>query len=332
MIARFAPLTLLLLLLVAEPALAGSWARQRAGTMAWLHSVFFLDQNRGWAVGSKGTLLQTLDGGTTWKSRGASTQDVVRDIFFVDEQIGWLVVEVNAYQLKSKEDPRAYLMKTIDGGQQWRRIEIKGFDVDAILVRAVFTRSGRGCVFGEAGSIYRTRDAGETWTRLQSPTRKLLLGGMFVDDDRGWLVGAGATIIQTSDGGDTWYQSTLPQVEKTVRFNAASFVDNRRGWAVGSNGSVYNTSNGGRTWQGQDSTVAVDLFDVKFVDGLEGWAVGAEGAIIHTRDGGAHWTTERSGTEHPLERVFFTDKNRGWAVGFGGTVVAYLQHEVSVSQ
>lgn len=331
MIARFAPLILLLLSLVTAPAPAGSWARQPAGTMAWLHSVFFLDQNRGWAVGSKGTLLQTLDGGATWKPRGSSTQDVVRDIFFVDDQNGWLVVEVNAYQLKSKEDPRAYLMKTTDGGQHWQRIEIKGFDVDAILVRAVFTRSGRGWVFGEVGSIYTTRDAGDTWTRLQSPTRKLLLGGMFVDDDRGWLVGAGATIIQTSDGGDTWYQSSLPQVEKTTRFNAASFVDNRRGWAVGSNGSVYSTSNGGRTWQRQDSTVEVDLFDVKFVDGLEGWAVGAEGTIIHTRDGGDHWTTERSGTEHPLERVFFTDKNRGWAVGFGGTVVAYLQHEVSAA-
>ena len=162
-------------------------------------------------------------------------------------------------------------------------------------------------------------------SRLRSPTRRLLLGGMFVDDDRGWIVGAGATIIQTSDGGDTWYQSQLPQVEKTIRFTATSFVDNRKGWAVGSAGSVYRTDNGGRTWQRQDSTVDVDLFDVKFVDALEGWAVGAEGTIIHTTDGGEHWTTERSGTPHQLERVFFTGKNRGWAVGFGGTVVAYLR-------
>lgn len=325
----FAPASCCLLLLFSSSALgqSGTWAKQRAGTMAWLHSVFFLDQNRGWAVGSKGTLLQTLDGGNSWKPRGSSTEDVVRDIFFTDEQNGWLVCEVNGYQLKTKEDPRAYLMKTSDGGDHWHRVEIKGFDVDAILVRAMFTRNGRGWAFGEAGSIYSTHDAGETWVKLQSPTRRLLLGGMFVDDDRGWLVGAGATIIQTSDGGDTWYQSTLPQVEKSVRFTAASFVDNRRGWAVGSAGSVYRTINGGRTWQKQDSTVAIDLFDVKFVDGSEGWAVGAEGTIIHTIDGGDHWTTERSGTEHPLERVFFTDKNRGWAVGFGGTVVAYLRDQ-----
>ena len=328
-----APASLLLLLLVIFPVAAqtGTWARQRTGTMSWLHSVFFLDQNRGWVVGSKGTLLRTLDGGNTWQQRPASTEDVVRDIFFTDDQNGWMVCEVNVYQLKTKEDPRAYLMKTTDGGEHWKRIEIKGFDVDAILVRAMFNRNGRGWTFGEAGSIYTTHDAGDTWVKLQSPTHRLLLGGIFVDDDRGWIVGAGATIIQTSDGGDTWYQSTLPQVEKSIRFTATSFVDNRRGWAVGSGGSVYHTVNGGRTWQRQDSTVPIDLFDVKFVDALEGWAVGAEGTIIHTNDGGEHWTTERSGTEHPLERVFFTDKNRGWAVGFGGTIVAYLRNGVSAS-
>lgn len=312
---------------LALPAAAqtGTWARQPAGTMAWLHSVFFIDQNKGWAAGSKGTLLQTLDGGKTWKPRAASTDDVVRDIFFTDENNGWLVCEVNAYQLKTVDEPRAYIMKTTDGGATWKRIEIKGFNIDAILVRAVFNRNGRGWTFGEGGSIYTTHDAGDTWTKLHSPTRRLLLGGIFVDDDRGWIVGAGATIIQTSDGGDTWYQSTLPQVEKTIRFTATTFVDNRKGWAVGSGGNVYQTVNGGRTWQRQESTVDVDLFDVKFVDAQEGWAVGAEGTIIHTTDGGAHWTSERSGTGHPLERVFFSNRNRGWAVGFGGTVVAYLR-------
>ena len=317
----------LFLLLVVAPTFAqsGTWARQRTGSMAWLHSIFFLDQNRGWAAGSKGTLLQTLDGGKTWKPRGASTDDVVRDIFFTDENNGWLVCEVNAYQLKTVDEPRAYIMKTTDGGSSWKRIEIKGFNIDSILVRAVFNRNGRGWTFGEGGAIYTTHDAGDTWTKLRSPTRRLLLGGIFVDDDRGWIVGAGATIIQTSDGGDTWYESTLPQVEKSIRFTATTFVDNRNGWAVGSGGNVFQTVNGGRTWQRQESTVDVDLFDVKFVDALEGWAVGAEGTIIHTSDGGAHWTSERSGTGHPLERVFFSNRNRGWAVGFGGTVVAYLR-------
>ncbi len=329
-----APATLLILLLFAFTAFAqtGTWARQRAGTMAWLHAVYFLDQNRGWAVGSKGTLLNTLDGGNTWAQRIGATPDIVRDIFFIDARNAWMVCEVNAYELKTKEQPRAYLMKTTNGGESWKRVEIKGLDVETLLVRTVFSSNRRGWVFGEAGLIYTTHDAGDSWVPLRSPTRHLLLGGIFVDDFRGWIVGAGTTIIQTSDGGESWYQSSLAPVGKPVRFTAASFIDNRKGWAVGSGGSVYRTVNGGRTWEPQNSTVEVDLFDVKFVDALEGWAVGAEGTIIHTSNGGETWTTERSATQHPLERVFFSDRNHGWAVGFGGTVVAYRRNEASVSR
>ncbi|HSE31158.1 MAG TPA: YCF48-related protein [Pyrinomonadaceae bacterium] len=320
-----------LLLLIASlqiNAQTPGWAKQPVGTLAWLHAVFFLNQNRGWIVGSKGTLLATDDGGKSWKTKTATTTDVLRDVYFADEQNGWLVCEKNIYDLKEKDEPRTYLMQTTDGGENWKRINIKGIDVDIVLVRVVFTRGGRGWAFGEAGSIYSTRDSGENWTRLTSPTRHLLLGGMFIDDDRGWLVGAGATIIQTADGGDTWHVTRLPQaIENAVRFSAASFVDNRLGWAVGSRGTIYRTVNGGRTWQMQNSGVLSDLYDVKFLDAMEGWAVGAEGTVIYTNDGGLNWTTQRSDTSHPLERIFFAGRTQGWAVGFGGTVVTYVRTE-----
>src|SRR2546422_672060 len=149
----------------------------------------------------------------------------------------------------------------VSAASRWKRVNIVDVDVDTRLVRAVFSRGGRGWVFGEGGALFATRDAGETWVRLQIPTRHLLLGGTFIDDDRGWLVGAGATILETSDGGDTWHLSKLTDAEG-VRFTAASFVDNRLGWAVGLGGKVFRTINGGRTWQPQNSGVAVDLLDV----------------------------------------------------------------------
>jgi len=324
----------LMLTFLSLPASAqtGAWTPQRVGSMAWLHAVFFLDENRGWAVGSKGTLLATMDGGRSWQTKSQPAPDVLRDIYFSDDQNGWLLCEADVYELKSKNDPRAYLMQTNDGGEHWKRISIGGADVDARLVRAVFSPGGRGWAFGEGGTIFTTRDSGVSWTRLQSPTRYLLLGGFFIDEDRGWLVGAGATIIRTSDGGETWNLSRLADASQNgVRFTATSFVDNRVGWAVGSGGSVYHTINSGRTWQQQASGIATDLFDVKFLDAVEGWAVGAEGTIIYTNDGGLHWILERSGTEHPLERIFFADRQHGWAVGFGGTVVAYVRTGASHS-
>ncbi len=324
---RFPAVCLALILFApAVHAQGGAWARQTSGSLSWLHGVFFLDQNRGWTVGGYGALLATEDGGKTWKARPRPTEDSLRDIYFADSNNGWILCERNVYQLKSNDEPRTYLMNTTDGGEKWERVIIPRADVNARLVRAVFSPSGRGWAFGEDGVVFKSSAEGGEWTRVHSPTRHLLLGGTFIDDYRGWLVGAGATILQTSDGGETWHVSRLTETQG-VRFNATSFIGNRLGWAVGSGGAVFRTVNGGRTWQAQRSGVSADLLDVKFLDALEGWAVGAEGTAIHTADGGLNWMKEPSATRHPIERVFFADRTHGWAVGFGGTILNYVRAE-----
>jgi photosystem II stability/assembly factor-like uncharacterized protein len=300
---------------------AGAWTRQESGTMAWLHAVQFLDQHRGWAVGGNGAMLETIDGGATWKVRRRPSEDTLRDLYFADEQTGWLVCERSIYLLKTNDEPRTYLMNTTDGGSTWKRVNVIGKEADARLMRALFTRDGHAWAFGEGGTLYSTQDGGTSWARQRVPTRHLLLGGYFIDADRGWLVGAGATILQTWDGGQTWQADTINAAG--VRFNAVSFVETRIGWAVGTGGRVFATLDGGRTWREQVSGVRADLLDVKFLDASEGWAVGAQGTIIHTTDSGLHWQLVPSGTTHPLERLSFVNRDRGWAVGFGGTIIAY---------
>lgn len=327
------PTAFCLLILFSFNVSAATWSRQTSGTLGWLHAVFFLDRKTGWAVGSKGSLLTTVDGGMTWKIQPRPTEDSLQDVYFSNEENGWLVCEANIYELKTSEAPRTYLLHTEDGGATWEKVDINGDDkrwgnVDTRLTRVIFSRGGHGWVFGEAGTAYTTSDAGKTWKRVQLPTRYLLLGGAFVDNDRGWLVGAGATILQTSDGGDTWHLSRLGDM-RGVRFTSASFVDNRLGWAVGTGGRILRTVNGGRTWQEQTSGVTIDLLDVKFLNDLEGWAVGAGGTVIRTFDGGLHWSAEPSSTRHPLERIFLTDRDHGWAVGFGGTIIAYGRASVA---
>ena len=352
------PAVCCLLFAVCSPAFAGAWSKQRTASLAWLHAVFFVDQNRGWAVGSRGTLLATSDGGRTWQARPQPTEDVIRDVYFSDELNGWLLCERSIYDLQSNKDERAYLMKTSDGGEHWQRADMRGAAIDVRLSRAVFSR-GRGWAFGEGGAVYTTRDAGASWIRLQAPTRFLLYGGAFIDENNGWLVGAGSTILQTVNGGETWHRGRLtapisnatnhanvsvnarpaaavtpairgvtrePLGSSNVRFNSVSFVDGRLGWAVGSGGSIYRTLNGGSSWQPQTSSVTNDLLDVKFLDALEGWAVGDDGVVLHTTDGGRHWQNERSPTPHALERIFFIDRNHGWAVGFGGTIISYTSN------
>src|ERR1700738_5497602 len=123
---------------------AAAWSRQTTGTMSWLHGIYFLDQNRGWVAGSGGTLLETIDGGQTWRKLLPLTKDTLRDVYFADEKIGWLVAERDVLKLKTNDEPRTYLLKTEDGGFSWRRVLFNGPDLNARLVRAVFADAERG--------------------------------------------------------------------------------------------------------------------------------------------------------------------------------------------
>jgi photosystem II stability/assembly factor-like uncharacterized protein len=319
---------LFLLLLTAYCSLltiyAGNWSRQSSGTMAWLHAVYFINQQHGWVAGSGGTLLETRDGGETWKKVSTLTRDTLDDVYFADERIGWLVAERDELKLKTNDEARSYLLKTEDGGFTWRQLFLNGPDSNVRLGRAVFADADRGWVFGETGVVFATIDGGAHWTRQASPTKHLLLGGAFVDYAHGWLAGAGATILQTSNGGMTW-QSGVVRNGSGARFNAISFVGGRLGWAVGATGLIFATTDGGHIWLAQRSPSNVDLLDVKFVDASDGWAAGDQGVLLHTIDGGAHWMVESSSTSHALQRLFFTDRNHGWAVGFGGTILTISQ-------
>ena len=299
---------------------ASSWTRQTSGTMAWLHSVYFLDQNRGWVAGSNGTLLKTIDGGATWNKVSTFTRDTLRDVYFADDNRGWLLAERDLLKLKTNDEARSYLLRTNDGGQTWQRVLVKTSDANVRLVRMAFADNQHGLLVGETGTVFATSDAGAHWLLQASPTKHLLLGATFTDSAHAWVVGTGATIVKTSDGGATWFNATLRD-RNEIRFNAASFATHNLGWAVGNAGQILTTIDGGRAWYPQRSNVDADLLDVKFVDAREGWAAGAEGVLLHTTDAGAHWKIESSGTAHVLQRLFFIDRNHGWAVGFGGAIL-----------
>ena len=333
-------------LLLTSAAQAAAWEKQRTGTFAWLHSVFFVDELRGWAAGGKGALLSTADGGETWEVRKPPTEDALRDIFFQDAETGWLVCERSIFKPMEKDESVSYLLKTTDGGARWSRVEVtRGEDVDVKLGGLRFAGREHGWVYGEFGALFATSDGGKTWARQRVPTRHLLLGASFLDEQTGWLSGGGMTVLKTSDGGVTWRAGTVflpaegegarqpnvssreqsesdgPRVVGGRRLNAVWFASALRGWAVGGGGVILATVDGGLTWRPQRSGVGDDLYDVKFFDEEEGWAVGRGGALLHTRDGGRTWADTKRVTTHALERIFLSGR-RAWAVGFGGTIVA----------
>jgi photosystem II stability/assembly factor-like uncharacterized protein len=317
-----------------------AWSKQRTGTFAWLHAVFFVDERRGWAAGGKGALLSTADGGATWAVRPRPTEDALLDIFFNDEQTGWLICERSIYMPMAKDESISYLLKTTDGGATWARVEVtRGPDVDLKLARVRFADRERGWVFGEMGALYATTDGGGSWARQRVPTRRLLLGAAFLDAQRGWLVGAGSTLLQTSDGGATWREGRIetapprPSADSVRRSidsvrPSADSAPARPSTGASSAQSPASSVQGGavRDDGTRDSgtrrpEASVRLNAVSFADARRGWAVGAEGAVLATLDGGRTWRAQESGTRSDLFDVKFFDEREGWAVGGDGVAI-----------
>ena len=292
------------------------WVKQDSGTLAWLHSVYFVDANTGWIAGSNGTLLSTMDGGRTWTKEKTKTGDTFRDVYFADKQSGWVLCERSIY--RSGGAPPSYLMKTSNGGKDWQVIDFA--EGKERMIRFFFSRNGTGFAIGEGGLILRMQNEKKTWKRLPLPVRFLILDGTFIDELNGVLVGGGGTILNTEDGGSAWNEPKFAADPVRTKLNAIDFVDRKTGWAVGCDGKIYATNDAGKAWREQNSSVIVDLFDIAFVDARVGFAVGDNGTILRTLDAGASWQIDATGSKHRLERVSFAGR-RVFAVGFGGTIM-----------
>ena len=57
-----------------------------------MYDLSFLDENKGWAVGSQGTIIHTIDGGETWELQAQGlTSNFLRCVHFTSPNNGYIV-------------------------------------------------------------------------------------------------------------------------------------------------------------------------------------------------------------------------------------------------
>lgn len=260
---------------------SGLISKRRGSHSVDLNAVHFMTPLQGVIAAESGVILQTEDGGDSWKrvSRGGPVYAHHRNLDFVDDLNGWII-------------GRKGVLRTEDGGNTWKRAneeqEVMGTAID-------FLDLERGWVVGKFGRVQRTEDGGATWQMvpalgnldgLKGDDIPTLTSVHFVDENQGWIAGYlremtlmeqhdWAVIIHTSDGGLTW----TPQVHQVESLlTAIGFADSLNGWAVGFNrndgtSTVLNTADGGQTWQLQTSIFGEELLALTIRDG-QVWAVG----------------------------------------------------------
>lgn len=209
-----------------------------AGTMPE-HATDYMFTSETTGVALKaGHILQTLDGGRTWRQVGecqvtAQAQGLARNLGcewarlqFVTPQVGYAV----GFNRQARN--LAFVARTSDGGATWSLItsEVTDIPQDAFFLdeRTGYLRVGAP----NTGQIFKTTDGGGSWTGMAaSPGARI----QFADPEVGWAI-LYDKVSFTTDGGNRWNSRQYPF---PARMNAFSLPRRDRGYVVGEHGMIY---------------------------------------------------------------------------------------------
>jgi len=332
---------LLSFLVLCNFALNAQWIQQNSGTDSTLNSVYFIDQENGWAVGEGGIILYTTDGGENWNQQISGTDLNLQSVHFFDQDLGWIVGGVG------EDYSSRLILRTQNGGSFWDTVYL---EANYRLNDIYFINSLNGWVVGKKSSWppwesinLSTQDGGETWVEFSGPQENYCV--YFIDELKGWLAGGGNNgstgypygyINKTEDGGNTWIEQTSGSaITEFGHLRSVYFVDNSHGWAVGGNpgfwppgqfSTLLRTNDGGLNWEITNDLTDLFLTDVFFTDSLNGWVVGGlssfnENIILNTKDGGQAWYNQFCEVNKALNSICFVDAEIGWIVGDNGIIL-----------
>ena len=157
------------------------------------------------------------------------------DVWFENERIGYAL---GAYGI---------LLQTSDAGSTWHLISERLDNPDNYHLYAI-TRSVSGTllVAGEAGTILRSRDHGETWDRPASPYQGSFFGAVAAHDGGLLVFGLRGNVFRSMDDGDTW-SAVITNDQRTLL--AGMTGEDGAIILVGSAGAVLTSSDHGATFE-----------------------------------------------------------------------------------
>ncbi len=204
----------------------GSLLRTRDGGITWekisipvtekLTSVCFADNLRGWIVGSRGAVLASIDGGSSWRVISRLESDL-RSVFFTSTKTGWIAGAKLKSSEASESNKQGAIFFTTDGGVHWQPLTLPSGSgpVNSLF----FHDSLRGWAAGiqmcdslGRGVVYATSNGGKKWTEQFLSRRGNYISSIsFSSAEKGQIhsynvpgAETGPLEFFTTDGGKTW--------------------------------------------------------------------------------------------------------------------------------
>lgn len=208
------------------------------------------------------------------------------------------------------------VLRTTNLGLSWSPVSVP-FSNTLYAVR--FESSTVAYLGGDDGWMFKSTDAGATWSSLtNSVTTDLLDGASFADNNTGYFVGNNGAVIKTTNAGASFVTQTTPG--GTLELNNVSAPLPNTAYIAGDDGRIFKTVNGGTNWTELTTGSTQDLLGIDFINDNTGYSVGQSGAVLKTTNGGTNWNNVPVPGGELLWDVDFVDENHGWTVGVGEVI------------
>lgn len=350
LVAVLSAVVLSAVVLTAAPASASppgpsvSWQLTPTGTTHQFRGLAAVSARVAWVAGTAGTVLRTVDGGSTWQDvspAGAAALEF-RDIEALDAR--------HAVALTAGTGTDARIYRTADGGSSWQ-LAFTNDDDNAFYDCIAFTDPLHGLALsdpvGGAFRIAATADGGRTWAVRPTTGMPAALDGEFAfaasgtclvarPGGRFWFGTGGAAqarVFRTVDGGRSWQVSATPMgTGPTAGVYSLAFRDARHGIAIGGDFTTPTvadraaavTADGGRTWTlvpAADAPAGYRSGSAFGGFGSFALAVGPTGSELSV-DGGRSWRGFDTGS---FDSVECGPLGGCWASGAQGRVAVLRQ-------
>ncbi len=284
------------------------------------------DKNRLYISTLDGQIHTSTDGGKSWTILVNLNQpQLVLDQLFVDSRDSKVI-----YTSGHRGKFAGGFFKSTDGGATWK--EAKDLRGEAIHAMSQATDNPNQLFVGTTNGIFTSKDSGDDWEKISSPTSPVNLNSMAIDPRRGSTIYAGTSWrpYKSTDGGKSWRLIRAGMIDDSDVF--AITIDPRDAEHIIASAcsGIYESFTGGENWkkvQGipSQSRRTRDIVQHPTIAGTV-YAATTEGFWM-TTNGGRSWalTTQRnleinSIAVHPDEpnRIFIATNNFGVMVSNDG--------------
>jgi photosystem II stability/assembly factor-like uncharacterized protein len=262
----------------------------------------FLSNTVGYALfGSQ--IKKTTDSGATWNVISDLPTGIgIKGMWFIKEQTAIITGQSGK------------IYRTTDGGATWVGPKVINVGttvgqnpITRYINNLIFKDATTGYAFGNFGTLLKTTDAGETWTRIfdeaSAADQHHFNAGMFTTTGTLYIAASWGYMYKMKDGLLT---KTFNNLAKTAEnFGVYAFSDDKAmvvGYrAAGGNSDILTTIDAGATWLPN-----VDVFTntgtlraIAFSSPNNGIVVGDNGLVLTTTNAGDTWRIDD--TVYPIK-------------------------------